>query len=214
MPYDEDFGEEPIRGLPRTPPEGERVLWQGAPAAWPLARDAMAVDWVAGYFALLAVWRGIAIGAAEGVWWGAAAAAWYVTLGGVAVGVLALLAWAMARATVYTLTTRRVVMRIGAALTLTINLPYRWIRSADLRMHRDGTGTIELDLKGEDRISYFVLWPHVRPWSLARPRPALRRLRDPRAVAAILGAAASARVAEIEPAEGLVPAPAHGIAAE
>jgi hypothetical protein len=203
MAKDDDYGIEPVRGLPETPPEGERILWQGAPEAWPLARHALAAGWVGAYFAALAGWRGAVIGAAEGVQAGLLAASWYVAIGALAVGVLALMAWAMARATVYTLTTHRVVMRIGAALSMTINLPYRWIDSADLRMNGDGTGSIELTLKGATRLSYLVLWPHVRPWSLGRARPALRCLRDAREAAAILGAAASARVAEIAPAADL-----------
>ncbi len=213
MPYEEHEGE-PVRGLPEAPPEGERILWQGAPAAWPLARRALNADWIAGYFALLALWRGGSVAAAEGPLAGLGAASWYVAIGALAVGVLALIAWLMARATVYTLTTHRAAMRIGAALSVTLNLPYRWVETADLRMHRDGTGSIELGLKGDAKMSYLVLWPHVRPWSLVRPRPALRCLRDPRAAAAILGAAASARVAEIGPGPASLPAAAHAVAAE
>jgi hypothetical protein len=215
MPHDDDHGLEPIRGLPGVPPAGERILWQGAPAAWPLARHALAAGWVAGYFALLALWRGVSVGAADGALAGLAAASWCLALGAAGVGALALLAFAMARATVYTLTTERVVMRIGAALRLTVNLPYRWIDSADLRLDRDGTGSIELTLKGEDRLSYLVLWPHVRPWAIGRPRPTLRCLPDAREAAAILGAAAAARVSEIAPAAGLAAAEvARPVAAE
>ena len=215
MPHDDDFEIEPIRGLPERPPEGERILWQGAPAAWPLARHALSAGWVAGYFALLALWRGAVVGAEAGATAGLVTASWYVAIGALAVGVLAAMAWAMARATVYTLTTERIVMRIGAALTLTVNLPYRWIDSADLRMNRDGTGSIELALKGDNKLSYLVLWPHVRPWSIGRPRPALRCLPDAREAAAILGAAASARIAEIAAAPDLPQADvARPVAAE
>jgi hypothetical protein len=203
MAHDDDFGDEPIRGLPETPPAGERILWQGAPAAWPLARHALAVGWIGAYFGALALWRGAAVGAADGALAGLGAASWYVAIGALATGVLAAMAWAMARATVYTLTTERAVMRIGAALRITINVPYRWIESADLRMLADGTGSVELTLKGDTRLSYLALWPHVKPWTLGRARPALRCLRDAREAAAILGAAAAARVAEIAPAADL-----------
>lgn len=214
MPHNDEDGE-PVRGLPELPPEGERILWQGAPDPWALARHALGARLVALYFGALALWRGVALGASEGVLAGLNAASWCLAIGAVAVGVLALLAWAMARATVYTLTTERVVMRIGAALSMTINLPYRWVESADLRMTRDGAGSIELALKGDSRLSYLVLWPHVRPWSLGRPRPALRCLKDAREAAAILGAAAAARVAEITPAADLPAADlARPVAAE
>lgn len=214
MSYEDD-GVEPVRGLPEAPPEGERILWQGAPLTWPLARQALNADWIAGYFGLLALWRGVAVGQREGLADGLIAASWYLVIGLVAVGVLTLMAWAMARATVYTLTTHRLAMRIGAALTVTLNLPYRWIGSADLAVHRDGTGTIALDLNGETRFSYLMLWPHLRPWSLRRTRPALRCIPEPRRVAALLARSAAARVSEIAPEAGLAARPAAAsIAAE
>ena len=58
MSHDEDdITVEPIKGLPEKPPEGEEVLWQGRPAVLPLARDALSLNWVIGYFAILIVWR-------------------------------------------------------------------------------------------------------------------------------------------------------------
>lgn len=203
MPKDVDFSAEPMRGLPEAPPPGERILWQGAPQPMALARHAMAVGWVGAYFGALALWRGLATGLADGLSAGVAAATLYVLIGAVAVGVLVLMAWAMARATVYTLTTARVAMRIGAALSMSINLPYRFIERADLRMNRDGTGSIELALRGDTRLSYLVLWPHIRPWAITHPRPTLRCLRDAHEVAAILASAAAARVDEIAPAPDL-----------
>lgn len=204
----DDIHVEPIRGLPELPPEGERILWQGAPVPWSLARHAMNAHWIAAYFAALALWRGLAIGGREGL----IAATWFIALGAVAVAVVALIAWVLARTTVYTLTTHRLAMRVGAALTITVNLPYRWIGSADLAVHRDGTGTITLDLKGDTRFSYLVLWPHVRPWAVRRTKPALRCIPAPREVAAILAQAAAARVHEA--ASGAPVRAPHSIAAE
>lgn len=212
MPYDDDdFGFEPVRGLPEAPPEGEHILWQGAPEPISLARHALATDWVAGYFVALAAWRGGVVGSAEGVLAGLSAASWYLALGAAAVLVLGAMAWAMARGTVYTLTSRRIVMRIGAALQITLNLPYRWMRSADLRVYRDGTGSIELALEGPTRLSYLVMWPHVKPWTQGRGRPALRCIAEPRVVAEILARAAAAHVAEVAPAPEML---AHPVAAE
>ncbi len=208
---------EPVRGLPEAPPDGESILWQGAPRAWPLARHALNAHWVAGYFGLLAIWRGAALTAQDGLAAGAVAASWYVAIGALAVGVLFLMAWVMARATVYTLTTHRVAMRIGAALTVTLNLPYRWIESADLARHGDGTGDIALDLKGETRFSYLVLWPHVRPWAMRRTRPALRCIAEPERVAELLASAAAARVEDISLGAAAAPArpsPGFAMAAE
>jgi len=53
----DDFNFEPIRGLPEKLPEGEYILWQGAPKPAALAREALGLRWVAGYFALLTIWR-------------------------------------------------------------------------------------------------------------------------------------------------------------
>ena len=55
----DDFDQEPIRGLPEMLPPGERILWQGAPSARALARDALRVRWVGGYFAVLFLWSTI-----------------------------------------------------------------------------------------------------------------------------------------------------------
>jgi hypothetical protein len=72
------------------------------------------------------------------------------------------------------LTNRRVVMRIGIVLTLTFNLPCKRIVGAGLRLDANGSGDLALTLRGEDRIAYLHLWPHARPWKLARPEPMLR----------------------------------------
>lgn len=193
----DDFEHEPVRGLPEAPPAGEHILWQGKPSAVSLARQALNAGWIAGYFAALAIWRGYVSGVEDGAAAGLIAASWFVAIGLVAVGVLALMAWVMAKATVYTVTNRRIAMRIGAALTVTLNLPYRWINSADLTMHRDGTGTIVLDLRGETRFSYLVLWPHVRPWAIRKTMPALRCIPEPDRVAALIAEAATVEVPDI-----------------
>lgn len=111
---------------------------------------------------------------------------------------IALMARMMARGSVYTITSARVVMRIGAALTVSLNLPLKYIVSADLAMGSDGTGSISLSLKGETRFAYLVLWPHARPWAMRQPQPTLRAIPDAQKVAGILAkAAAEATGAEI-----------------
>jgi hypothetical protein len=87
---------------------------------------------------------------------------------------LALTAWLSASTTMYTITNRRVVMRIGIVLTLTFNLPHRWIKTAQIRDQGHGFGEIALELKGDDRIAYLHLWPHARAWHIGQPQPALR----------------------------------------
>ncbi|MCY4328035.1 MAG: PH domain-containing protein, partial [Rhodobacteraceae bacterium] len=53
----DDFAMEPIQGLPGNLPAGERILWQGRPDWWALAKSALAFQWVCGYFLLLAGWQ-------------------------------------------------------------------------------------------------------------------------------------------------------------
>mgnify|MGYP005853871497 CR=1 FL=1 len=158
----DDFAFEPQPGLPAPLPKGERILWQGRPDTTALAREAFLTRWVAGYFALVAVIR-LAAAAAEGPLPAALGLALpYVLLGFATVGILRFLAWAQARATVYTITNARVLMRVGAALSVTWNLPFRQIETARLDLRPGGTGTIALEPTGDQRLAYLALWPHVR----------------------------------------------------
>jgi hypothetical protein len=110
--------------------------------------------------------------------------------------VLLLMAWVQARSTVYTITTARVAMRIGAALTVTLNLPFRQIANADLKLRKSGAGSISLETLGETNFSYLVLWPHLRPGHVKVTKPALRCIPDAAKVAGILSEAAEARVSQ------------------
>ena len=120
----------------------------------------------------------------------------YAILWAMAFAVVLLLAWVQARATVYTITTARVAMRIGAALTVTLNLPFRQIANADLKLRKNGTGTIALETLGETQFSYLVLWPHLRPGHVKVTKPALRCIPDAAKVAGILAEAAEARISQ------------------
>jgi hypothetical protein len=179
---------EPVRGLPERLPPGEHMLWQGAPCWQVLARRAFHARKVAAYFAVLVAWA-VASGLQDGLTAGelALTAVRSVVLGALAVAVLAGLAWLSARSTVYTITNRRVVLRIGMALSLTLNLPFRVIESAALRVNPDGTGDIPLTLTpAGGRIGWLHLWPHARPWQLRRPQPMLRAIPDAERVADLL----------------------------
>ncbi|GJD51622.1 hypothetical protein OPKNFCMD_4377 [Methylobacterium crusticola] len=183
--------QEPLpRGLPAPLPEGERLLWQGRPTVMGLARRAFHVDLVAAYFALLALW-GTAAGTGPA---GARLAGVAATLeiGAAALAILVGLAWLSARTTTYTLTDRRVLLQIGIALSLTVNLPLREIEGAALRRFGDGTGDVPLRLRAGTRLAYLHLWPHARPWRLSRPEPLLRSLPDAAVLATRLAAALAA----------------------
>jgi len=192
---DHDITVEPVEGLPEALPRGETILWQGRPDTNALARAALSLTWVAGYFAVLAFWRVASLAADMG--WTAAApyALPFLGLGAAACGLLWVIARVQARATVYTITTERVAMRIGAALTVTLNLPLAKIAAADLSKGPGGTGTIALSTIEGTRLSYAVLWPHMRPWHMTRVQPALRAIPDAERVAAILADAVEARAA-------------------
>ncbi|MCY3995352.1 MAG: photosynthetic complex putative assembly protein PuhB [Rhodobacter sp.] len=184
---------EPIEGLPDLPPDGERILWQGRPDWWALTKSALAFWWVAGYFALLALWRFLSVVDHMPLPQAIGASVPLVVLGMIVGALLLLTALIQARATVYTLTDRRVAMRIGAALTVTLNLPYTQIGSADLDLRNDGTGTIALSTVGDARLSYLMLWPHVRPWHI-HAKPSLRCIPEARRVADMIAEAATARI--------------------
>lgn len=180
---------EATRGLPEALPEGEVQLWQGSPDARLLARQALHLDLVAAYFAGLLAWRGV-VSWQEGASLAQTgmALAGMLPLIGLACALLAGMAWLMARTTVYTLTNRRIVMRVGIVLSITFNLPFAQIAAADWRPRGRG-GDIVLRLNGPDRIAYLHLWPHARPWHLRQTQPMLRGLADAPAVAARLAAA-------------------------
>jgi hypothetical protein len=107
---------------------------------------------------------------------------------------LTLIAWVLARATVYTITDARVAMRIGAALTVTLNLPFTRIARIDLVERRNGNGTLALAPEGRMPLGFLVLWPHARPWHFGEPQPALRCIPDAAAVGRLLAEAAEARL--------------------
>ncbi len=197
---------EPVRGLPERLPPGERILWQGSPDVRSLARRAFHVRKLAVYFAVLLGWR-VASGfiAGKSLVAVAVSSIWFVPLALAAVGLPALLAWLYARTTVYTITNRRVVIRFGVALPMSLNLPFRIVAAAGLRTYADGTGDIPLTLRGPDRIAYLHLWPNARPWRINQPEPMLRGVAQAAQVAETLaGALAATTVPSIvaRPVEG------------
>ena len=178
---------EPIHGLPERPPEGERVLWQGRPDAWALAKQAFHLPAVTGYFALLGLGRVVLTVYQHGTVADIIVqVAVLAVLCAAAVLMFGFMAWLTARSTVYTITNRRVVMRIGVALPLTINLPFSAVESAAMRPYGAGLGDIPLTLRERHKLGYLVFWPHVRPWRFAAPQPMLRAIPDAEKAARIL----------------------------
>jgi hypothetical protein len=181
---------EKIDGIYDPLPEGERVLWQGAPDWRRLAVTAFHVRKVSLYFGILLAWK-IVADTYDGspLAQAAAGSLWLAALAGAAVGLLALLAWLSARTTIYAVTNRRVFLRIGIALPIFVNLPFTGIDAAALRVDDDGSGDIPLKLKGGVRLAYLHLWPHARAWRLRHPEPMLRSVPEAKRVAQILARA-------------------------
>lgn len=188
-PHD-DYAGEPIPGLPAELPEGERLLWQGSPGWRSLAIRAFHVRKIAIYFAILMVWR-FASSLADGMTslQALSYAAGLVPVALAAVCIVLLMAYAYARMTIYSITTKRVMMRSGVAMPITVNLPFKRIDGAGLKLHADGTGDIPLQLSKDDRIAIMAIWPNMRPWKISKPEPMLRSLPDANGVADILAAA-------------------------
>lgn len=196
MSHHDDFNFEPVRGLPEALPADEHIIWQGAPDPKRLAREALGIRWVAGYFALLVIWRFGVSTTEYSVGMSILHALPFVLAGCIACGIIFGIAYVQARSTVYTLTNKRVAMRIGAALTMTLNLPYNWIGNANADIKPSGHGTIAFELIGDDRLSYLMTWPHVRPWKMARTQPALRCIPEAAKIAQLFAEAAETRVAQ------------------
>ncbi|QUJ78380.1 PH domain-containing protein [Sulfitobacter albidus] len=192
--HHDDFKFEPVRGLPEALPKDEHILWQGSPDPKRLAKDAWKMNWIMGYFVVLAIWRVGVSSADHPLSTAMGHGIPLLIAGAVACALVYVMALVQARATVYTLTNKRVAMRIGAALTMTLNLPYVCIANANAAIGKTGHGTIAFELSGETRISYLMSWPHVRPWHFARAEPALRAIPDAARVAAIFAEAAETRI--------------------
>lgn len=180
-----------LHGLPRPMPAGESILWQGSPDWRSLGRRVMHTRLVCFYGVALAAWNAIGLGSGDPVH-AATGILLSFLLTAVVLGLLYGLAWLMARSTVYTLTPKRLVMRIGVALTLNLNLPLALVDHASLRLYPDGSGDIPLTMRTWPRLGYLILWPHARPWQMRQPQPMLRTIPEAARVADLLVAALAA----------------------
>ncbi|GJE28556.1 photosynthetic complex putative assembly protein PuhB [Methylobacterium organophilum] len=178
-----------LRGLPGPLPEGERRVWQGAPGTRGVFLRVFHARLVALWFGAAALAFALA---APSRLEALAAAAPVLLAGLLALALLGLFAWLVHRTTVYTLTNRRMVLHVGIALPITLNLPFAQIEAAGLHAFRDGSGDLPLRLKDGQRIAYLHLWPHARPWRVARPEPMLRSVPEAARVARLLAEALAA----------------------
>lgn len=178
---------EPELGLPEKLPAGERILWQGSPDVKAMLLRVFHFRGLLIYFGLILLYQ-IVTGVTDGE---ALSAIFFSSLrivifSAIGLSLVALLAYLMASTAVYTITNKRVVMRIGIVLNMTFNFPLKMIESADCGVTKQGTGDISLKLGKETKIAIFHLWPHSRPSHWASPQPTLRCIKNCSEVAKIL----------------------------
>lgn len=176
-----------FKQLPAPLPVGERVIWQGKPTFKGLAMRSFHIREVAIYFGLLLVWRlwsnwSNGMQATDAI----VSALWLIVPAISAIAVLAGLAWLFRRAACYTITNKRVLFQFGVALPITMNIPLGKIENAALKTYRDGSGDIPLRVADSKRVSYLLLWPHIRPWRMRLPEPMFNSVPEASEVAAKL----------------------------
>ncbi len=184
-----------IRGVPHPLPEGEQLLWEGAPAADAVATHVFHRRALAVYFAVIITWWMVSTTQAFGSSAFLAGLAVRVGLSAIALGVIEVLSRVTARTAWYAVTNRRIVLKLGMVVPMSINLPFSRVQSVGVAMFRDGTGQVLLTLQKADRLAYIALWPHCRVFHINQPQPLLRGLRDAQAVGALLAAAVEAAAA-------------------
>ena len=170
-------------------PQGERVILQTKPDWWRLALSAFHLKAIAVYFILFALWRfGAAIHDFGSTALGTERVLGMLPSFGIGIALLLLLAWFTARATSFTLTDRRLVMRFGVALPSQLNIPLADIDAAGIHVHADASADIPVSFRedAKGRPSYFQLWPYARPLKLFAAEPILRAVPEGERVARLL----------------------------
>jgi hypothetical protein len=157
------------------------------------------IHWFAMYFGVMVLLKGIAVSQSVGGWsqeW--PGFIWALGLSIAALVLIGLLAYWSVNTTMYTLTNRRLVMRIGIVLTITFNLPLKRLAQAGVHIYKDGSADIPIRLNPEDKIPYLHLWPHARAWKLAHPEPMIRCVADGKHVASLFADAWS-KINQVDP---------------
>lgn len=194
----DDFAVEPVPGLPKRLPEGEAMLWQGSPDWRAFAMNAFHLRKIGIYLGILVGWqvltavydgRTMAETVSRGVL--------FTALAVVALGIVAGAAWLYAKSCLYTITSRRLVIRHGAALPVTVNIPYALVDGVDVQPLANGRGNIAVTLKHGERASLVALWPSIRQWYWRQPQPSFRCVPNATEVARLM-ARAIAQTAEGE----------------
>lgn len=166
-------------GLPEPLPNNEQIIWQGGPNLKAFAMHAFHLHWFAMYFGVMVLLKAITVSQSVGGWseeW--PGFVWALGLSVSALVMIGLMAYWSVNTTMYTLTNRRLVMRIGIVLTITFNLPLKRLAQAGVHIYKDGSADIPIKLNPHDKIPFLHLWPHARAWKLAHPEPMIRCVAD------------------------------------
>ena len=176
-----------IGGIDAPLPPGEAIRWEGRPVWRALFWRAFHGRTVTAYFAVLALYQ-VGAAATGAKTWSAAVGALVVLtmLAVVSLGCSALLSWLSVRSTVYAITDRRLVLKVGIVIPSTINIPFRLVESVAMKPFGQDQGDLAVQLADTERIAFIQLWPHVRPWRLERPEPSLRAVPEMSRVGSIL----------------------------
>ena len=177
---------EPTFGFPESLPTSEKVLWQGSPCAWLIARRIFFLPHLFFYFLILSCLTLIFNSEVLTLKDLFIKFLSYMSLGMVAIFLLLAISYLISSTTVYSVTDKRVVMRIGIVLNLSLNIPFSKIETAELKAYPDKSGDISLNLVPDNKIAYLHLWPHCRPWFFSSPRPRLSCLKDVEVIASCL----------------------------
>ena len=193
-----EYEVEPIAGVPGVIPANERIIWQGRPDATSFLVHVLHIRWILGYFGALTLWR-FGSGVSDGMRLleATTSALWLMPLWLMVVGLVVGFGVAVARTTIYTITSKRLIMRYGVALPMAVNVPFSAIESGGLKVFSDGTGQLPLQLDSDLKLAYLVIWPHARPHRYLNPEPMLRSIRQPEKVAKLLADAYTARQKEL-----------------
>ena len=177
---------EPSFGFPEALPTSEKVLWQGKPCARLIAKRIFFLPYLFFYFLALSLLSLVVDSEIVTIHSFFVNFLSYMSLGLVAIFLLLSISFLISSTTVYSITDKRIVMRIGIVLNLSLNIPFSKIQSAEAKEYSDNSGDISIELTPENKIAYLHLWPHCRPWFLSSPRPRLSCLKDVETVAHFL----------------------------
>ena len=153
----------------------EVVVWQGQPSWFGTARLILRGDLILLYFVLLAI-----VGSISAIRSGRSlsSVAGVLPPALLVAGILAGLAFFIARTTHYIVTSHRVIIRFGAAIPRAVAIPLRQVASMSVAVRRNGRGDIVLQPKDGRALRFLKLWPHVRPFRFASPEPMLCDIAD------------------------------------